>query len=75
MFLEQKTLNQNNENYLLKPWDLSYRGTVKNVVCNADIWKNTKTGLSMNGVQLHAHVPSHTSIYLGMLSSHMQNFI
>ena len=32
-------------------------------------------GLSMNDVQLHSHAPTHASIYLGMLLSHMQNFI
>ena len=28
----------------------------------------------MNGVQLHLHAPTRSSIYLGMLLSHMQNF-
>ena len=28
----------------------------------------------MNGVQSHSHAPTHTSIYLGVLSSHAQNF-
>ena len=32
-------------------------------------------GLSMNDVQLHSHAPTHASIYLGMLLSHVQNFI
>ena len=35
----------------------------------------TITGLSMNGMQSHSHAPTHTSIYLGMLLSHVQNFI
>ena len=29
----------------------------------------------MNGVQSHSHVTTHANIYLGMLSSHVQNFI
>ena len=29
----------------------------------------------MNGVQSHSHVPTHANIYLGTLSSHMQNLI
>ena len=29
----------------------------------------------MNGVQLHLHAPTHTSIYLGVISSHMQYFV
>ena len=29
----------------------------------------------MNGVQSHSHVHTHTNIYLGMLSLHVQNFI
>ena len=29
----------------------------------------------MNGMQLHLYVPTYASIYLGMLSSRMQNFI
>ena len=29
----------------------------------------------MNGMQSHLHVPLHDKIYLGMLSSHVQNFI
>ena len=29
------------------------------------------TDLSMNGVQLHSHVPTHTSIYLDVLFSHV----
>ena len=32
-------------------------------------------GLSVNGVQSHSHAPTHTSIYLGMLSSHVQKFM
>ena len=32
-------------------------------------------GLSMNGLRLHSHVPTQASIYLGVLSSHIQNFI
>ena len=31
--------------------------------------------LSINGVQSHLHTPTHASIYLGMLSSLMQNLI
>ena len=31
--------------------------------------------LSMNGMLLHSHAPTHASIYLHMLSSHVQNFI
>ena len=31
--------------------------------------------LSMNGVQSHLHILTHTSIYLGMLSLHIQDFI
>ena len=33
------------------------------------------TGLSMNGVQSHSYVPTPASIYLGVLSLHVQNFI
>ena len=33
------------------------------------------SGLSMNGIQLHLHAPTHVSIYLGMPTSRMQNFI
>ena len=33
------------------------------------------TGQSVNGIQLHSNAPTHISIYLGMLLSHMQNFI
>ena len=29
----------------------------------------------MNDMQSHLHTPTHASIYLGMLLSHMQNFI
>ena len=29
----------------------------------------------MNGMQSHSHVLTHTNIYFGMLSSHVQNFI
>ena len=29
----------------------------------------------MNGVQSHSHAPNHASFYLGVLSSHVQNFI
>ena len=32
-------------------------------------------GLSMNAVWLHSHTSTHASIYLGVLLSHMQNFI
>ena len=32
------------------------------------------SGLSMNGVQLHLHVATYASIYLGVLSLHVQNF-
>ena len=32
-------------------------------------------GLLMNGLRLHSHVPTQASIYLGVLSSHIQNFI
>ena len=28
----------------------------------------------MNGVRSHSRAPAHASIYLGMLSSHVQNF-
>ena len=28
----------------------------------------------MNGLQPHSHIPTHANIYLGMLSSHVQNF-
>ena len=31
-------------------------------------------GLSINGVQSHSYSPTNASIYLGLLSSHMQNF-
>ena len=34
-----------------------------------------KAGLSMNGMQSHSHMPTHDSIYLGMLLSHVQNFL
>ena len=34
-----------------------------------------KAGLSMNSVRLHLHAPAHASIYLGVLSSHVQDFI
>ena len=34
-----------------------------------------KAGLSMNGMQSHSHLPTHDSIYLGMLLLHVQNFI
>ena len=37
--------------------------------------ENAFTGLSMNGVRWHLHTPTHASIYLGMSSLHMQNFI
>ena len=30
----------------------------------------SKSGLSMNGMQLHLHTPTHVSIYLGMLLLH-----
>ena len=29
----------------------------------------------MNGMQLHSHLPTHASIYLAVLLSHVQNFI
>ena len=29
----------------------------------------------MNGVQSHSYVPTHTNIYLDILSSHVKNFI
>ena len=29
----------------------------------------------MNDMRSHLHTPTHASIYLGMLLSHMQNFI
>ena len=29
----------------------------------------------MSSVQSHSHVPTNANIHLGMLSSHMQNFI
>ena len=33
------------------------------------------SGVPMNGIWLHSHVPTHTNIYLGMLSLQVQNFI
>ena len=36
---------------------------------------NFVSGLSMNGVQSHSHIPTHTSLYLGVLSLHMHNFL
>ena len=33
------------------------------------------TGLSMNSVRLHLHAPTHASIYLDVLLSHVQNLI
>ena len=32
-------------------------------------------GLSVNGMQLHSHIPTHASIYLDVQSLHVQNFI
>ena len=40
--------------------------------------RHTKTWisvLSMNGEQLHLYLPTHASIYLGVLLMHMQNLI
>ena len=34
-----------------------------------------QAGLSMNGVRSHWHAPTHASIYLGVLSWHVQNAI
>ena len=31
--------------------------------------------LTMNGVQAHSHGPTNASIYLGVLFSHVQNFV
>ena len=36
---------------------------------------HTDTGLSMNSMWSHLHVPTHPSIYLGMLLLHVQKFI
>ena len=50
------------------------------IVLNA-FWRSVniipvnRTSLSMNSVQSHLHVPTHASVYLGMLLSHVQNFI
>ena len=40
---------------------------------NENIW----TDMTMSGIQLHSHVPSHTSIYLSMLSflSNIKKFV
>ena len=46
-------------------------------VSSVHILKLRKTkisGLSMKGVQLHSHVPTHTIIYLGVLLLHVQDF-
>ena len=37
-------------------------------------WHGTKTGLTINGVWSHLHMPTHASFYLGVLLSHVQNF-
>ena len=53
----------------------TYKSLDQKVKYNVHIFEMEVSGLSVNGVQLHFHVPTHASVYLGVLSSHMQNSI
>ena len=73
---KDRRLNSVYENLQTITWDLTEAiGSSKNVYYE---WLANKvnvpnTGLSMNEVQLH--IPTHLSIYLGMLLLHLTNFM